>query len=346
MGAHVNDCVFGAACLLQSRNQWISWHYYGMVRSAIFEAVAALPTSSGFGEFGRAAALGFLLAAVFNHHLGGGLSRATTDGFDGFNDIHSGFDPSKYDMFPIQPRRLDGRQEELRSIGIGSRIGRRQETGDAMSDESVVEFVGKFGPVDTLPTCPVPTGKVASLTHEIGNDPMKDRSLVMQGFALGALALFARTQASKVFGRLGDDIGKQFHNDLSGGFAINGDVKKDTRIFRTRGLFQGNLVGGRSLVFKERGNVSEDGKAQHDQHDNVCRAKRRKINHTGHPSSITTTTTTTTLTLGQKLTDALQTLFYPREGAPFVACSLQRRKPTTIAVSCDLMVLLRYNNLP
>ena len=70
---------------------------------------------------------------------------------------------------------------------------------------------------------------------------MESTSLEMEGFPHFPRALFARTECAKVFGRLGDDIGKELqHNRLL--LAIsNLDVQKDPRILRVRSFTQGNL---------------------------------------------------------------------------------------------------------
>jgi len=47
----------------------------------------------------------------------------------------------------------------------------------------------------------------------------------MKGRTSVSISLFTRTEGTKVFCRLGNNIGPQFHNDTACGLAANGDIK-------------------------------------------------------------------------------------------------------------------------
>jgi hypothetical protein len=59
---------------------------------------------------------------------------------------------------------------------------------------------------------------------------MKGGILEMQHLARPPSTLFASTEATEVFSRLGDDIGSQLHFDAPLGRTTNGDVEKDDRV--------------------------------------------------------------------------------------------------------------------
>lgn len=59
---------------------------------------------------------------------------------------------------------------------------------------------------------------------------MKRRILEMQHLARPSSTLFASTQATKVFRRLGDDIGSQLHFNAPLWRTTNGDIEKDDRV--------------------------------------------------------------------------------------------------------------------
>ena len=44
-------------------------------------------------------------------------------------------DSAENDVLAVQPRGLDGGDEELRSVGVGSGVGHRQETGGLQRDK-------------------------------------------------------------------------------------------------------------------------------------------------------------------------------------------------------------------
>ena len=98
-------------------------------------------------------------------------------------------------------------------------------------------LVGKLFAVDALATGPVAPRKVAALAHESRYDPVKGTALEVQELAAAAAALFARTEAAKVFHRFRHDAGVQLHFDAALDGTANGNVEKDY------GVFGGHDVG-------------------------------------------------------------------------------------------------------
>ena len=71
--------------------------------------------------------------------------------------------PSKHNMLIVQPGRLDGGHKELGAVGVGARVGHRQEARRGVLDQEV--FVVKLGPIDRLATGSVKPFKISTL-HE------------------------------------------------------------------------------------------------------------------------------------------------------------------------------------
>jgi len=147
----------------------------------------------------------------------GCLSRLGSIGFNRLHDIHTLRHPTKHHMFAIQPRRLHRRQEELGSIGIGSRIRHGQDSRSRVLQVEVL--VSEFLSVDGLSAGSVSTSEITTLQHEVGNDPMEHASLVTE-------ALLAGAQGTEVFRRLGHDVRPQFHDDTTKGTAIGCHIKE------------------------------------------------------------------------------------------------------------------------
>ena len=64
------------------------------------------------------------------------------------------------------------------------------------------------------------SGEIASLTHETRDDTVEARSGVPESLLPGG-------ESVEVRGRLGHDVGSQFHNYTTDIFAINGHIEID-----------------------------------------------------------------------------------------------------------------------
>lgn len=92
--------------------------------------------------------------------------------------------------------------------------------------------------VDGLAAGAVAGGEVAALDHELFDNAVETRALVVQGLARLADALLARAQGAEVVSRLGHDIVEQLKVDAPGWLAADGDVEEDAAAWRL-----GALVG-------------------------------------------------------------------------------------------------------
>jgi hypothetical protein len=87
-------------------------------------------------------------------------------------------------MLSIQPRRLCGAEEELRSIGSGTRIGHRQDARSSVLQLEV--FIRELCTINRLSTRSVVVGEVPSLAHEVRNDTVERRALVTEALLTSA----------------------------------------------------------------------------------------------------------------------------------------------------------------
>mmetsp|Transcript_1376 Transcript_1376/g.4166 ORF Transcript_1376/g.4166 Transcript_1376/m.4166 type:complete len:152 (+) Transcript_1376:155-610(+) len=138
---------------------------------------------------------------IDNSHLFLGCTRIGPLCFNLLDKIFPIQDFSKHNMTSIQPGSLDGGNEKLRSIGVGSSIGHTQIHGSFVLELKV--FIGKLFTENAFSSTTIEMSKITSLNHKVGNDTVKDGSLVMKGFARLSSSLFSRAKCTKVFHRLG-----------------------------------------------------------------------------------------------------------------------------------------------
>lgn len=93
----------------------------------------------------------------------------------------------------LQPRGLDGGDEELRTVGVGSGVGHGQQSRLGVLELEVL--IGELVTVDGLSTGTVSVGEVTTLQHEVGDDSVEGRSGVAE-------TLFTGAQGSEVGGGL------------------------------------------------------------------------------------------------------------------------------------------------
>ena len=128
-------------------------------------------------------------------------------------------------MAAVEPGGLDGGDEELRSVCVGSRVGHGEVAGAGVLDGEAL--VGELLAVDGLAAAAVTVGEVAALEHELGNDAVEDGPFVVEGFAACAHAFFARAQRAEVLHGLGHGGAVEAHGDPPRGLAADGDVEED-----------------------------------------------------------------------------------------------------------------------
>jgi len=157
------------------------------------------------------------LTTVADHDFGLGLATSGSTRLDLLHQIHVGRDFSEYDVLSIQPRSYHRADEELRTVRVWASIGHRENSRLGVLEGKV--FISELLSVDRFSTGSVATSKVAALNHELGNDTVKLT-------ALEAKALLSGAESSKIFSRLGNDVGEERELDAPFGLAADGNVEE------------------------------------------------------------------------------------------------------------------------
>merc|ERR1719310_358263 len=127
-------------------------------------------------------------------------------------------------MAAVQPAGLHCRDEELGAVGVRPGIRHAQHTWAGVLELEVL--VRELGPVDALATSAVTACEVAALNHEIRDDAMELRALVVQGLARLTHALVTCAEGDKVGHRLRDIVAEEADGDALGLGIANLDVKE------------------------------------------------------------------------------------------------------------------------
>mmetsp|Transcript_19045 Transcript_19045/g.34346 ORF Transcript_19045/g.34346 Transcript_19045/m.34346 type:complete len:308 (+) Transcript_19045:1256-2179(+) len=114
-------------------------------------------------------------------------------------------------MLRIQMRCLSAGDEELASIRARASIGHREQTPLGMLDFEV--FVRKFLAVNTLSTSSIGIGEISTLNHEVFNNAVENRSLVMQWLSRNSIPHLTSTQGSEVIGSFRCNVSIKLHDD-------------------------------------------------------------------------------------------------------------------------------------
>lgn len=86
--------------------------------------------------------------------------------------------------------------EELRSIGVRASIRHRKDSGASVLQLEVL--IGELLSIDGFTSGSVSSSEVTTLDHEVGNNPMEDRSLVVQRLSALSDSLFSSAQSTEV----------------------------------------------------------------------------------------------------------------------------------------------------
>lgn len=88
-------------------------------------------------------------------------------------------------------------------------------------------FVVELVAVDGFAAGAIALGKVTTLDHELLDDAVEEGALEMEGLAGATDALFTSAERAEVFGRLGDKIIVELHDDATDGPATEAHVEED-----------------------------------------------------------------------------------------------------------------------
>ena len=102
-------------------------------------------------------------------------SRLRAHLLNGRNNLHPLGDAPKNDVFSVQPVSLGGAEEELRPIGVGSRVGHGKNSSLIVS-KTTIKFINEFiSRVSRSCSC-----WVTSLNHEVINNSVKYSAIIVR----------------------------------------------------------------------------------------------------------------------------------------------------------------------
>lgn len=130
------------------------------------------------------------LTTVGDNNLLGSLSRLVSIRFNLSDNIHALDDSAEDNVAIVQPRGLHGGNEELRSVGVGSGVGHRHDSGAGVLQDEV--FVLELVSVDGFASGSVMVLEVTTLAHEV-------RDHTVEGGTLVAEALLSGAESAEVF---------------------------------------------------------------------------------------------------------------------------------------------------
>jgi len=122
------------------------------------------------------------------------IFKAGLNAFDLCDHIHALKDEAKDDVAIVEPRSLDGADEELGTIGVSTRVCHAQDTGTSVTKLEVL--ILETIPINGLAASTIAFCEVPALNHEILDYTMKFGSFVPE-------ALFPGSQCTEVLSGLG-----------------------------------------------------------------------------------------------------------------------------------------------
>mmetsp|Transcript_9809 Transcript_9809/g.24474 ORF Transcript_9809/g.24474 Transcript_9809/m.24474 type:complete len:262 (+) Transcript_9809:106-891(+) len=165
------------------------------------------------------------LATVSDGDLLGRRSASASEGLDLVDDVHAVDDLAEDDVPPVEPGGGHGRDEELRSVGVRAGVGHGEHAGAGVLELEVL--VLELRSVDGLAASAGAVGEVASLDHELRDDPVEGGVLVVEGLAGLAHALLASAERAEVLDGFGDVVAEEADHDPAEALAVGLDVEED-----------------------------------------------------------------------------------------------------------------------
>ena len=165
------------------------------------------------------------LTAVSNEAWLRGWTLLGANSLECIKDRESIDDLAKDDVRAIEPLGLDERQEELGSVRVWSGVRHRKISSRCVSQSEVL--ICELHAVDGLASGTISSGEISTLSHEIFDDAMEWRSLVVKFLSQFAHALLASAERSEVLGSLGHLVSEQLNDDSASILTIDGDVEEN-----------------------------------------------------------------------------------------------------------------------
>jgi len=151
--------------------------------------------------------------------------------FNGRDHIDPLQDHAEYSVRPVEPLRLDGIYEPLRSV----RVGFPSSVGDHAQQVFSVVLYGKGFALeivsleDAFSSGSIAVGIVATLNHKVGYDTMDDRIFVAHVLSrYGSFSTITLAQGREIFDRLWSDLSEQTKHDAPEEFAVLENFQEHT----------------------------------------------------------------------------------------------------------------------
>jgi len=155
-----------------------------------------------------------------DHHLLFWCARFCPDSLDGLNNIHAFDDFAKHNVPPVEPRCDNGRDEELRTVRVGTGVGHREQSWFVVLQLEVL--IVKTFSVDRTPASPVMSREIAALQHEIRDDPMKRTFRVSE-------TVLSRSELTEILRRTRHHVIEQAKDDSASRFRVDRDIEEHIR---------------------------------------------------------------------------------------------------------------------
>lgn len=114
---------------------------------------------------------------------------------------------------------------QSRSLRTWTSIGHGQEERSVMLQLEV--FILEFSTIDGFAASAIASREIATLNHELFDDAVEERALVVQRFARFTNALLACAEGTEVLSRLGYNVIVEFECNAASRFSADGDVEED-----------------------------------------------------------------------------------------------------------------------
>mmetsp|Transcript_16340 Transcript_16340/g.31884 ORF Transcript_16340/g.31884 Transcript_16340/m.31884 type:complete len:211 (+) Transcript_16340:258-890(+) len=150
------------------------------------------------------------LSRLSNNHGSRRSATLRSHPLDLIHNIQTIHNLSKDDVSTIEPRAVDGANEELRSVGVGPGVGHGEDSFALVLEIKVL--VGELLPINGLSTSSIMVGEISSLAHETGDDTVERASGVSE-------SLLASAKSAEVLCCLGSDIGTELESDTADVFS-------------------------------------------------------------------------------------------------------------------------------
>mmetsp|Transcript_85614 Transcript_85614/g.174754 ORF Transcript_85614/g.174754 Transcript_85614/m.174754 type:complete len:230 (-) Transcript_85614:91-780(-) len=128
-------------------------------------------------------------------------------------------------MFHVQVRRLLDGDEELAAVSSRASIRHGQEPRLGMFHLEI--FIRKLLSINGFSTSSIASCEVATLTHELRDNPVEAATLIVQGLSGLALALLSSAEGSEILSCLWHLLSIKAHKNSTKLLTIQGDLHKD-----------------------------------------------------------------------------------------------------------------------